>query len=769
MFKPIANPYIVGNPIKSSAMFFGRQDDFDFIKRKLESGQKSYIIVLCGERRSGKTSILFQILSGCLGESFIPVLIDMQAMAGLKNDREFFEKFANETLKCIDDKIDIDTYFKKEDSSYKGFSAFLQEIHRRNPQKHILFLVDEYELIESKISEGSLNENLIPYLAGLLEGEQLISFLFTGSTKLEDRDTKLWQILFAKSLFRNVSYLSRDDSLRLITEPVKDQLTFETEVLNLIFRLTWGQPFYTQVVCQNTIDYVNEKKLTQLQLEDLEVVISEILENPLPQMIYFWNSLSDDKKLVMSLLAEILEKPDQRIKAEDIIKESNQRKFGLDLTVKSINMTLEGLFHSQYVSKAPGGFNFQMDLFRRWIKRDHAIWRVMKEVSALGLASSVVGQVYNSEASAIAKQPKKWLIPLIVVLLAVFIGGWWLLKPGSGLSEEKLEAQSKTGEATPEKELLEGDKKGVSGLDKKTPVEVPAVKKKAEIDRPPKTIKKTPGLVSEKKETIPQKRKEGEKVNSKARLNALDAKNIMLGAFDRAKQRGADVNAPDIFSQARQKENSANTLFAKNNFKDAKKDYDAASAFYNNALEKISKNELENKTAAVAQKNYLQKIKQKLTTKHTNFESYKTAQQEETDAENLFTNGNYKQATLKFTKAANDYSQAISYYEQQGRSITNIINNYLDGIQNESIAQMKKYYPQSSPELEQDWQQLFDYAENLKVGRNYKTLIIDDQNADVDIDVSLIYDGSDKQSNLWKFNLKKSVSSWVIMNVGQGN
>ena len=44
-FKHIPNPFIVGNPIKSRDMFFGRQDDFEYIKRKLQSGVKSYIIV----------------------------------------------------------------------------------------------------------------------------------------------------------------------------------------------------------------------------------------------------------------------------------------------------------------------------------------------------------------------------------------------------------------------------------------------------------------------------------------------------------------------------------------------------------------------------------------------------------------------------------------------------------------------------------------------------------------------------------------------------
>ena len=76
MFKTITNPFIVGNPIKTKSMFFGREDDFEFTRRKLESGGKSYIIVLSGERRSGKTSILFQTLNGRLGENFLLIFID---------------------------------------------------------------------------------------------------------------------------------------------------------------------------------------------------------------------------------------------------------------------------------------------------------------------------------------------------------------------------------------------------------------------------------------------------------------------------------------------------------------------------------------------------------------------------------------------------------------------------------------------------------------------------------------------------------------------
>lgn len=99
-FKPVPNPYLVGNPIKTQKMFYGAQDDLAFVKRKLEGGNQSFVIVFRGERRSGKTSILFQILNGELRAGFLPILVDMQTVAGLKSDGEFFEKVAKETVKA---------------------------------------------------------------------------------------------------------------------------------------------------------------------------------------------------------------------------------------------------------------------------------------------------------------------------------------------------------------------------------------------------------------------------------------------------------------------------------------------------------------------------------------------------------------------------------------------------------------------------------------------------------------------------------------------
>ena len=58
---------------------------FDSIKKELtyrESKQRPSIF-LYGQRRIGKTSVLFQISNGELGDKFIPVKIDMQEVGNM--------------------------------------------------------------------------------------------------------------------------------------------------------------------------------------------------------------------------------------------------------------------------------------------------------------------------------------------------------------------------------------------------------------------------------------------------------------------------------------------------------------------------------------------------------------------------------------------------------------------------------------------------------------------------------------------------------------
>src|SRR5438128_878710 len=75
-----ANPYIAGSPVTVSEMFFGRADVFDFVRQALVGRHRDNVIVLYGQRRTGKTSILYQ-LQRQLGPRYVCAFIVLHALA----------------------------------------------------------------------------------------------------------------------------------------------------------------------------------------------------------------------------------------------------------------------------------------------------------------------------------------------------------------------------------------------------------------------------------------------------------------------------------------------------------------------------------------------------------------------------------------------------------------------------------------------------------------------------------------------------------------
>jgi ligand-binding sensor domain-containing protein/protocatechuate 3,4-dioxygenase beta subunit len=378
------NPYIVGNPIRSEQMFFGREDDFRYVRTKLEGASQGVVIVFCGERRVGKSSILFQVMNERLGERFIPVFVDMQEMV-ITTDAEFFARMSRLIVESLARKsITVTAPGFDQGNPYHIFLDFLDEGLAAIKDRTLLILLDEYELMESKVDDGKLSQELFTFLAGLMDNRERLAFIFTGSRRLEERDKKYWRELLRRSLFRKVGFLSGKDTVRLITEPVENRVIYGRGVIEAICRLTAGQPFYTQVTCQNIVDYMNENQQNWITLADLQYVTAEITDNPLPQMIYTWEALSDDEKLVMSLLADILKDGDDFATAFDLRSFVRNNEYPVNLSETTIRMTLEEMFRRELLDKnSSEGFRIKIDLLRLWIRRSHSIWQVVKEVRTL--------------------------------------------------------------------------------------------------------------------------------------------------------------------------------------------------------------------------------------------------------------------------------------------------------------------------------------------------------------------------------------------------
>ena len=147
-----------------------------------------------------------------------------------------------------------------------------------------------------------------------------------------------------------------------------------------IIRLTAGQPFYTQVVCQNLMDRLNEVERNRVRQGDIDAVAQELSDNPLPQMIYFWDGLGQDQQSALSRVGEVLEGFDRYASAQMLVKLAQEQNLGLSLELSDLERILDDLFVREVLERERAGegqyeYRFRVDLFRLWVRQAHSVWQ----------------------------------------------------------------------------------------------------------------------------------------------------------------------------------------------------------------------------------------------------------------------------------------------------------------------------------------------------------------------------------------------------------
>jgi len=372
------NPYLCGNPIKNKKMFFGRRAEFASAREKLARARGGLALVFFGDRRSGKTSILYQLKDGELGDDFVSVFVDLQGLATVTSEDEFYESLTAEIAEAVP--TEKSNPVSPEGTGAKGFKDFLQRLLRSVQGKQLVILLDEYETIDILINRGCLSSQVVPFLASLTEAEPPVSFVLSGSSSIEQQLSPHWAALIPKSDAIEIGLLSREDTLALIQDPVAGLVEFDFGIPGGIVRLTGGHPYYTQVVCQSLVDHLNRVRHNLCDARTLAAVVDEVIQNPPPQILYFWKQLSIPEKIALSLLAEVLEDDASLATPADLMKRVGEYPVEEPITEHILSQIL-GHFSTKGHLEEPekNRFRFRLDLFRLRIKRAHSPWQVLRE------------------------------------------------------------------------------------------------------------------------------------------------------------------------------------------------------------------------------------------------------------------------------------------------------------------------------------------------------------------------------------------------------
>ncbi|MCZ6680050.1 MAG: hypothetical protein O7E52_22705 [Candidatus Poribacteria bacterium] len=395
-FKEIPNPYLVGKPISTTDMFFGRRDLFEFIQSRLRGSSQAITIVLYGGRRTGKTSVLLQIFNGALGPTFIPVFVDLQEMAGV-NTSGFLKMIAQKTHDAVvgakgeesgsgfQTNLDsIEGRFDQSDNEpFQIFNDFLRAISLHIEGQYLIFLIDEYEILQTKIESGDLSNEIFSYLRHLMQNRENLAFIFAGSREFERMENRQWAFMFNAAIPRKVSFLRREEAVRLVTGPVKGFVHYTPGAVEKLLRITAGQPYFTQLVCQEVVEYLTEVHQKRVTPEIVEKVSTEIVVANTPyHFAYIWSESSRGEKCVLSALAPLFYTQNATVPPEEI--EAKLAEHALDLPMSEIRKALEILTERDLIMQSPyqpNAYYYLMDLTRLWMQSEHSIWSLLNELA----------------------------------------------------------------------------------------------------------------------------------------------------------------------------------------------------------------------------------------------------------------------------------------------------------------------------------------------------------------------------------------------------
>lgn len=364
-------PYVTGTPLQSNEMFVGRGEILQFIRDHLLGAYQNNVIVLHGQRRTGKTSILYQ-LQRVLHDTHICVLVDMQGKAA-RGLVDFLYSLADDITYALEDlDIDLDPPEREEFQESPEFvfrSRFLREVTKRLDGRNLLLMFDEFEELQARVEAGKLEPDIFAYLRNLMQHENRVDFIFAGTHKLEELVAEYWSILFNIATYKRISFLGEEEVTRLIAEPVASfGLEYDSLAVRRIYTVTAGQPYFVQLVCHELTAYHNETERNYLTTYDVEAVLETIIERGEAHFKYIWAGATPASRWVLLGAAEHLAYSESITFTELAAWLRQQEQTTLDAS--DLPDVLAGLERRDILTRTSPGrrrFRFKIDLVRRWI------------------------------------------------------------------------------------------------------------------------------------------------------------------------------------------------------------------------------------------------------------------------------------------------------------------------------------------------------------------------------------------------------------------
>jgi hypothetical protein len=358
----IQSPYVVGVPLtRQDAIFVGRPD----VSARLEpllGVQRHAPLLLYGQRRMGKTSLLCN-LGRQLDSTIVPLFVDLQGPAThATSEAGFLYNLARSMVDSAYEQRHLTLPALPREAltadPFTRFDEWLDEVEQALAYRTALLALDEFEALERAISRGHFEADaVLGMLRHLIQHRPRFRVLLAGARTLDE--LQYWASYLINVQVVPISYLTEGQARQLIERPIADfPLRYEPTASRHIWDLTHGHPYLIQLLCAELVALKNEQPLASRHLacwDDVEAAVPKALASG--RLFFLSIAQQEVDSAGLALLRFLAARGAGAVVSRD------------DLACQFPGALDEGLclpLRREIIEPVAAGYRFQVELMRRW-------------------------------------------------------------------------------------------------------------------------------------------------------------------------------------------------------------------------------------------------------------------------------------------------------------------------------------------------------------------------------------------------------------------
>ncbi|MEW6663773.1 MAG: N-6 DNA methylase [Thermodesulfobacteriota bacterium] len=331
------SPYVCGDPVRPERkdVFFGREDLLEQIRRQIS--KSGNVVLLEGNRRAGKTSILWHLEDPNAVPGWMGIYCSLQGAEGGREVMgvptvEVFREMAKSIASSLhrlggetplpdgsvmppDKRLGFAKACREGISDASPFSDFraYAEVALERLAEHglgLLLMLDEFDKLQEGIESGVTSPQVLENIRFMVQTYPRFSAILTGLRRLKRLRQEYWSALYGLGTRFGVTSLPEEPARRLVTEPVKGRLTYSGEAVDRAIYLTAGQPYLLQCLCNRVFDMAAQLKIRSVTLDLVDQASKALIEDN-EHFANLWDyAVSDRRRFILTLCHRAADSPD---------------------------------------------------------------------------------------------------------------------------------------------------------------------------------------------------------------------------------------------------------------------------------------------------------------------------------------------------------------------------------------------------------------------------------------------------------------------------